>query len=63
MRRREGVREVREGDAGAAGDAVQAAGRLHGAQPQEDSLEDPLEVRRMSYYTEILYRDRLKSFS
>ena len=44
VRRGEGVREVREGDAGAAGDAVQAAGRLHGAQPQEDSMEDPLEV-------------------
>ena len=44
VRRGEGVREVREGDAGAAGDAVQAAGRIHGAQPQEDSVEDPLEV-------------------
>ena len=44
LRRREGVREVREGGAGAAGDAVQAAGRLHGAQPQEGPLEDSLEV-------------------
>ena len=43
MRRGEGVREVREGAAGAAGDTVPAAGRLHGAQPQEDPLEDPLQ--------------------
>ena len=44
VRRGEGVREVREGDAGAAGDAVQAAGRLHRAHPQEGPLEDPLQV-------------------
>ena len=44
MRRGEGVREVRAGDAGAAGDAVQAAGRLHRAQPQEGPMEDPVQV-------------------
>ena len=44
MRRGEGVREVRAGDAGAVGDAVQAAGGLHRAQPQEGPLEDPIQV-------------------
>ena len=44
MRRGEGVREVRAGDAGAAGDAVQAAGRLHRPHPQEGPVEDPIKV-------------------
>ena len=44
-RRREGVREVRAGDARAACDAEQAASRLHGPQSQEGSVEDTLEVR------------------
>ena len=46
VRRGEGVREVRAGDAGAAGDAVQAAGRLHRPHPQEGPLEDPIKVRK-----------------
>ena len=44
VRRGEGLREVRAGDAGAAGDAVQAAGRLHRPHPQEGPLEDPIKV-------------------
>ena len=50
VRRGEGVREVRACDAGAAGDAVQAAGRLHRAHPQEGPVEDPLQVGYCNNY-------------